>query len=216
MNESDELNFTERLRNRLSQNLPGPHAHELLRAIPVSEQALRFKYEGLPRPGAVLIMLCGNPDQLWFPLIKRTETGGIHSGQISLPGGRLENNENPIETALREAEEEIGIEKSQVEIIGTLSNFHVIPSHYLVTPVVGRWRGDSIPRFKRQEKEVAGIIKSSVSELIKVDAVKQAELEVRGYRLIAPHFLVEDQIVWGATAMMLNEFRVVLREMRID
>ena len=205
----DALTFFESLKHRLTHELPGSVAHEPLRAVPLSEQALRFKNEGLPKPGAVLILLCDSPGNLWFPLIKRTDNGGIHSGQISLPGGRSEKGEDHIQTAIREAEEEIGVNRNHFEVLGTLSPFHVIPSHYLVTPVVARWTSVALPVFKMEEKEVAGILNASLSELLKPNAIQYTELNVRGYRINAPHFNLEGEVVWGATAMMLNELRMV-------
>ena len=77
---------------------------------------------------------------------------------------------------------------------------------------MARWKDDNNPTFIMQENEVAGILKASVSDLIKSDAIRHTELEVLGYQIKAPHFFLEEQIVWGATAMMLNEFRVILQE----
>ncbi|MFZ9505252.1 MAG: NUDIX hydrolase [Cyclobacteriaceae bacterium] len=200
------------LRNRLASDLPGERAHDPLRAVPIYEQRLRFTFDTPPKPGAVLLLLCGNPDDLWFPLIKRTETGGVHSGQISFPGGRTEAGEVAVETALREAEEEIGIDKTEVEVIGQLSSFHVIPSHYLVDPIVGVWKGSAEPIFHPDSREVASVFRASVRELVADEAIRQSEITVRGHRIQAPHFTLHGEMVWGATAMMLNEFRALLRK----
>ena len=212
--------WEEILKNRLLSSLPGSAAHEPLRAFPSSGRNFDFKKEGPPKPGAVLILICATDKsqndptggQLFrFPLIRRTETGGVHSGQISLPGGRSEEGEEPVITAIREAEEEIGISREKIEILGTLSPFHVIPSHYLVTPVVARLIPGAEFSFIKQDREVAEIIFPPVHDILSADAIRYTELNVRGYNVNAPHFFLEGHIVWGATAMILNELREVMK-----
>ena len=199
--------WEELLKKQLAGLLPGEAAHEPLRAFPSGSRNFEFKNEGPPRPGAVMILICGDK----FPLIRRTENGGVHSGQISLPGGRSEEGEDPVVTALRETEEEIGVPHSNIEILGRLSPFHVIPSHYLVTPVVAKYIPDREPEFAKQDKEVQEIILAPIMDLLSDDAIQMTELNVRGYSISAPHFLLEGHIVWGATAMMLNELRVIMK-----
>ena len=69
-------------------------------------------------------------------MIKRQEYTGAHSGQVSFPGGKAEPGEDPIQTALRECEEEIGVDKNTLIVLGRLTNFFVIPSNFIITPVV--------------------------------------------------------------------------------
>lgn len=146
-----------------------------------------------------------------FPLTKRQEYPGAHSGQISFPGGKAEPGETGIQTALREAHEEIGVPVEGIEVLGTLTNFFVIPSNFMVTPVVAYSPG--VPAFVRSEYEVAKILTCRVGDLLKEDAVQEKEILAAGkIRMLAPHFEMEGEMVWGATAMMLNEFRLVWRE----
>lgn len=201
----------EQLRRRLSfGDLPGPVAHEPLRATPVGELRPVFEHKSPPKPGSVLILLYPDKGEIKFPLTKRPEYLGAHSGQVSLPGGKAEPGETAIETALREGEEEIGIRGSDIEVIGTLSNFFVIPSNFLVTPVVGIQHAK--PLFTPDPIEVVRVLEGTLSGLLREDAVAVREITAaRVYRLNAPHFLIEDEVVWGATAMMLNELRMVVR-----
>lgn len=200
------------LSERLKHELPSALAHDPLRAVPVGQFKPKFKTDGPTRPGSVLILLYQDQGDIRFPLIKRPEYPGAHGGQISLPGGKAEAGENSIETALREAQEEIGVDSRSVNILGRLSEFHVIPSNFLITPVVASI--DHIPVWIPDPYEVAGILTGSISELVKDDAVRTTEILAAGeYRMNAPHFYIENEIVWGATAMMLNEFRMVLREL---
>ncbi len=201
----------ENLIRRLQLELPSALAHDPLRAVPVGPIIPKFKNDYPPRPGSVLILLYEEGGEIKFPLIKRTEYPGAHGGQISLPGGKTEHGEDSIQTALREAWEEIGISSQNVNVLGRLSEFHVIPSNFIITPVVATIEG--VPIFIPDPYEVAKIITGNITDLIKDDAVITKEILAAGqYRMKAPHFEIEGEIVWGATAMMLNEFRLILRE----
>lgn len=199
------------LDKRLVQPLPGSVAHELMRAQPTGNLRPVFKSENPPRPGGVLILLYEMNGVVKFPLIKRPDYPGTHGGQISLPGGKAELGEDRIMAALREGEEEIGIKRESIKVIGKLTDFHVIPSNYLVTPVIGVL--DAKPNFVPDPVEVAKIISITIDDLVREDAPLQGEVVVGGgYKLIAPHFMIEEEMVWGATAMILNEFRQILNE----
>ncbi len=197
---------------RLRQPLPGADAHEPLRAVSIGSIKPKFEHKSPPKPGSVLILLYPDGNHINFPLTLRADYLGTHSGQISFPGGKAEVGESAIDTALREAEEEIGINRNDIKVVGTLSQFFVIPSNFLVTPVVAYT--ESKPSFTADPFEVAKIIEGSLEELIKEDAIKSKEiLAAKTYQLMAPHFEIEGEIVWGATAMMLNEFRMVVRSL---
>lgn len=210
MNEFMTLNY-QLLANRLKTPLPGPQAHEPLRATSIGLIKPKFEHQTPPKPGSVLILLFEEGGRVLFPLTKRPDYMGTHGGQISLPGGKAEPGESIIDTALREAEEEIGVVANQIEILGTLSEFFVIPSNFIVTPVVGYLKGT--PQFYPDPKEVVKILRGSLNELVRDDAVRTKEImAARMFPMLAPHFEIESEIVWGATAMILNEFRMVVRE----
>jgi 8-oxo-dGTP pyrophosphatase MutT (NUDIX family) len=201
----------ENLIERLKLQLPSALAHDPLRAVPVGPLFPKFKTEAAPRPGSVLILLYEDNGEIKFPLIKRPDYPGTHGGQVSLPGGKMELGEDSIQTALREANEEIGVSGQDVNILGRLSEFHVIPSNYIITPVVGAIPYK--PEFIPDAFEVARILEGGIDQLMRDDAVLVTEILAAGqYKMRAPHFIFDEEIVWGATAMMLNEFRVILRE----
>jgi len=203
--------FITKLTNRLRLPLPGPEAHEPLRATPIGTLRPSFEHRIPPKPGSVLILLYPEDGQIKFPLTQRAEYAGAHSGQISLPGGKAEMGESIEQTALREGEEEIGIHLAQVEVIGRLSEFFVIPSNFIVTPVVAFQR--IRPLFTPDPIEVVRILEGTIEGLLREDAIHEKEImAAQVYQLMAPHFLIDNQTVWGATAMMLNEFRMVVRE----
>ena len=202
----------DRLKERLLDPLPGDSAHTPMRAIPIGDLTPRFDHSLPPKPGGVLILLYEDDAGLIrFPLIKRQEYTGAHSGQVSLPGGKAEQGEDPIVTALRECEEEIGVDRKSLVVLGRLTNFFVIPSNFIITPVVAI--AASIPVFKPDPYEVARIFSFPLRDLLNDDAIKQKEIVAAGkFKLMAPHFEIDGEIVWGATAMMLNEFRTILRD----
>ena len=203
--------FIEQLARRLQQPLPGRKAHEPLRAIPMGDLTPIFDHKAAPKPGSVLLLLYPDGNKIKFPLTKRPDYVGTHGGQVSFPGGKAEPNETIEQTAMREAEEEIGVRRANIEMIGRLSDFFVIPSNFMVTPVVA-WQPTK-PIFTPDPVEVVKILECAIEDLMKKDAVQVKEiLAAKKYRLSAPHFMLEDEIVWGATAMMLNEFRTVLQE----
>ncbi len=203
--------FSDLLKQRLSRSLPGNAAHASLRATPVGSSLPLFSHTLAPRPGGVLILLYEQEGVLKFPLIKRPEYLGAHSGQVSLPGGKAEQGEDSIQAALREAEEEIGVNRMNLNVLGTLSDFFVVPSNFVVTPVVAMLL--TAPVFVPDPYEVAKILHGSVDDLMQEGAIKEKEILAAGkYRMLAPHFDIEGEVVWGATAMMLNEFRMVLKD----
>ncbi len=207
----DTQRLLERIRNRLGGSLPGSRAHEPLRAKPLGNSIPKFEHTLPPKPGSVLLLLSPQSDTFIFPLIKRPDYSGLHSGQVSFPGGKAETGETAVETALREAKEEIGVDPSAVRVIGQLSSFFVIPSNFMVTPVVGYTQSsvELIP----DRHEVARILFGKIADLVGDEAVKTKQIQVAGrYTMEAPHFEIDGEIVWGATAMMLNEFRLILKE----
>jgi 8-oxo-dGTP pyrophosphatase MutT (NUDIX family) len=210
----DFYEFIDQLAKRLTLPLPGSLAHEPLRAVSVKSAMLTFNHKLPPKPGSVIILLYHEEGEIKFPLTKRATYKGTHSGQISFPGGKAEAGETDIETALRECEEEIGIKQSEMKVIGKLSDFFVIPSNFIVTPVVAYV--DSKPVYKPDSIEVATIIEGSLSLLLDNLAVKEKEILVANeFKMQAPHFEIEGEIVWGATAMMLNEFRMLAKELLV-
>ena len=199
-----------KLSARLKQSLPGSLAHEPMRAQFVSNVVPNFEHKLPPKPGSVLILLYEDNGIIKFPLTKRQEYAGAHSGQISFPGGKADPGEDVVQTALREAHEEIGVDLNYVQVLGRLSDFFVIPSNFLVVPIVAITHQKV---FTPEPYEVAKIVFGNLLDLVKENAIQQKEILAAGkYTMMAPHFEIEGEVVWGATAMMLNEFRMILKE----
>jgi 8-oxo-dGTP pyrophosphatase MutT (NUDIX family) len=202
------------LEERLRHPLPGSTSHEPMRAYPVTGSFPDFKHKTPPKPGSVLILLYPDEDkQAMFPLIKRADYLGTHSGQVSLPGGKMEPGEDHVATALREAWEEIGVDVSEPRVLGRLSEFFVIPSNFLVVPIVACVMRR--PQFTPHIREVSRIIEVRLSDIEPDDSILTKEILAGGqYKLMAPHFEIDGEVVWGATAIMLNELRTCLKEVR--
>ncbi|HEY8510469.1 MAG TPA: CoA pyrophosphatase [Cyclobacteriaceae bacterium] len=198
------------LQDRLLQPLPGVTAHEAMFPSSRDKIQARYKFTSPPRQGSVLLLLFEQNGGIYFPLIKRPAYAGVHGGQVSLPGGKAEPGESAWETALREGEEEIGIVSNKVTALGQLSSFTVLVSNIHITPIVSVY--DGVPEFKPDPHEVDRVLLGSVYQLRQQHEITKREV-VSGTSmpLMAPHFEVQREVVWGATAMILNEFRLLLR-----
>jgi 8-oxo-dGTP pyrophosphatase MutT (NUDIX family) len=159
---------------------------------------------GQPRQGAVLVVLYDKGGCTHLVLTRRRDDLNDHAGQISFPGGRREDDEALASTALREAEEEIGLNAGALTILGRLNRLYIPPTDYEVHPFVA-WHQDQ-PLFRRQASEVAEILEVSLADLLDPANRHEEAWEYRGLTVQVPFFLVEAHKVWGATAMMLSEF----------
>ena len=164
---------------------------------------------GQPKLAAVLILLYPEGSDLNFPLMRRTEYKGVHSGQISLPGGRQEPGETFDQTALRETNEELGV-ATPVEILGQLSMIYVPPSDFEIHPFVG-YSADK-PVWMPDPREVAEVLEAPLSLLVDEQARGVEELVgPDGVTRIFPHYKLNSYKVWGATAAILSEFEARLK-----
>jgi len=202
--------FCNKLQSKLSEPLPGEDAH-LKMASNVRLGELKFNSSKKPaRLSSVLILLYLNNNKIYTSFILRPKYDGVHSGQVAFPGGRQEKEDKSIiHTALREAKEEVNIEQSKITVLGTLSDLFIPPSNYLVTPVLAF--SDCPPDFIPQESEVEKIIEANISFLFDETLVKRKTLIVRNTKIDAPYYKVNEQTIWGATAMILSELKEVIK-----
>jgi 8-oxo-dGTP pyrophosphatase MutT (NUDIX family) len=190
----------EKWRAALSADLPGKAAQQIM--APVFSGT--FQHHGEPVRAGVMILLYPSLKDLTLVLIKRNEYDGHHSAQVSFPGGAAETGDRSIvETALREAREELGVEE-QIEILGSLTPLHIQVSNFLVFPVVG-WT-PSRPEFKPDATEVQYLIESPVRMLLDPGTRDSETIYRHGKDIETPFYRVGEEKVWGATAMILSEF----------
>lgn len=159
------------------------------------------------REGAVLILLYPYQNDIYTLLTVRSSSLRTHSGQISLPGGRIDAGERAADTALRETHEELGIAPDTIEVLGGLTQVYIPPSNYCLSPIVGitAMRPDITPN----PDEVAAVIELPARHLIdKANRVIE-EWIIEGEPRRIPYFLFEEHKIWGATAIILSEFAVL-------
>jgi 8-oxo-dGTP pyrophosphatase MutT (NUDIX family) len=201
------------IRVALTRPLPGIAAQIKL-APEYRVESLRAAPPADARTAGVLILLYPHNDAWHFPLMKRVEDGLVHSGQISLPGGSQEAGESLQATALREACEEIGAACTEIDVLGQLSPLYIHPSNFLVTPTVGYV--EQRPDFRCDPREVAELIEVPLSTLFDRNVVQREPWNLRGVTVEVPFYQIGPHKVWGATAMILSEFSLLLAEMDVS
>ncbi|NJN16805.1 MAG: CoA pyrophosphatase [Oscillochloris sp.] len=157
-----------------------------------------------PRESAVLLLLFPASGELWLPLTVRSSRLTTHRGEVSLPGGGADpDDHDPAATALREAEEELGIDRSTVEVLGHMTSFYIPPSNNRLTPVVGL--SSVTPHFKPDPHEVEAAFVVPLRQLFDPETIREEIWERQGLKMRVPFFWLEERKVWGATALLLSE-----------
>lgn len=202
--------FAEKLKKEISSGLPGT---QIQWALASSDRMVK----GFPRfpkadskEAAVMILLYPVEGTVYTAFIQRPSYEGVHGGQISFPGGKKESSDNDlVHTALRETAEEIGVNITEINVIDTLTPLYIPVSNIIVTPVVG-WM-EKQPVFVRQEEEVVFIIEADIKTLMDPAIIKMRPFEIRGETIDIKYFAYNDNVIWGATAMILHELFTILR-----
>jgi len=206
----DFKTFIRQIEQKFSkQELPGLEAQ--MKMVPVTRlKELRNKtFDSPPKKSAVLILFYPDNEKIKFVMIKRPRDNSVHSGQIAFPGGSYETEDQTLSrTALREANEEVNINPRNVVLLGQLTNIHINPSNFDVTPFVGY----SLSRPPLHgNNEVDRILEISLDELSDPGTITRKVIRNRqGLKFEVPCFLIQDEIIWGASAMMLAELMSVI------
>lgn len=200
------------LKDKFEKPLPGLPSQ--LKMAPASRvQELLFAQDAIAfaKQSAVLILLFPEGGELKTVLIKRSVYDGIHSGQMAFPGGKKELTDVDFEyTALREAGEEIGLQSDQVEMVGQLSDLFLPPSNFLIKVFVAYAAHQ--PAMHPNEAEVQSIVKVALADFTadKNRLAKDFYAGALKNQVHAPYYRVNDEEVWGATAMIISELMDVL------
>jgi len=201
------------LKQKFLQPLPGVSSHlKMSPARRVKEFPGSTDILPLARESAVLILLFPENGKLKTVFIKRSEYEGVHSGQVSFPGGKYEQSDKTFQdTALRETYEEIGVAQDKIEIIGQLSDFYIPPSNFLVKVFVGY--SPNKPVFIKDAKEVQSIVEVFVDEFYDPGKIVEKEFysSLQQVSIKAPTYLMNGLEIWGATAMIVSELLDVLQ-----
>lgn len=209
------MNFNSKvIKAQLSQPLTG-HASHVKLAPPLRRVELE-KQQASPadaKKSAVMILLFHENEQLKVVFIRRSLYVGIHSGQIAFPGGRYEETDLNVETtAFREIDEEIGVKKEQIELLGRLSDIYVAPSNFLISVFVGYLAQK--PTYLPDEREVAEVLELNFDDFLNADAITEKSFYVpsANQSFTAPCYQTPLCDVWGASAMVLSELIDLLAE----
>jgi 8-oxo-dGTP pyrophosphatase MutT (NUDIX family) len=207
------------LENALKNPLPAAQAHSLMSPAGrgnTEEYILTLKSPA--RISAVMILIYPDGGQYRIVLIKRPDYKGIHSGQISFPGGKAEAfDASYLQTAFRETHEEIGVGEAQIHLVGALSRIYIPPSNFLVYPFVGFC--ETVPVFKTDPIEVERLILPPINVLMDETIRKEGIFTSGGedgWQIQAPYYEIENEKVWGATAAILSEFKAVISSIKAE
>lgn len=173
----------------------------------ISYMEVSFYKKHNPKKAAVLILCYPKNGQTNLVLIVRNSYPGVHSSQIGFPGGKVDKDDRDLmHTAIRETEEEVGVAKNTIEIIKPLSEVYIPPSNFLVQPYVAYVK--NTPLFIPDAREVKKVLEVPMSVLLdKKTLIKTKMSTSYAENLEVPAFFIQDYVVWGATAMMLSEFK---------
>jgi 8-oxo-dGTP pyrophosphatase MutT (NUDIX family) len=202
----------ERVHRALHYTKPIPQDELLLpRGINGDLMRKMFPDPGVaPREAAVLLLFYPHTHDLCFPLTVRSSALPQHSGEVSLPGGRVDpEDDGPVCTALRETYEELGIPIQSVEVWGQLAPVYIPASNFRLTPIIGFT--PATPHIVPNPGEIAEVFSASLTHLLNPTTVVVEEWVRYGHSMMVPFFALEGHKVWGATAILLSELVARLR-----
>jgi 8-oxo-dGTP pyrophosphatase MutT (NUDIX family) len=210
MTTSDLVALESVLRERLAGTLPGLDAQLRFMPTPPRTGWKPGEFPSDARAAAGLLLLYPAEHGASVPLTVRASGLRRHAGQISLPGGATDPGETLVQAALREAQEEIGVDPARVRVLGELTPVYVLVSGFTLHPIVGIT--DERPSFNAAAQEVEEILEVSVADLRDASTIRHGTRTREGLAIEYPYFDLLGHQVWGATAMILGEFICLLDE----
>ena len=201
------------IKERVGSNskLPGWRSHKKMAVIPINSITAKvFIPPKDAKQASVSIILFEENNQLFLLLTKRTDNVEHHKGQVSLPGGAIDNNETAKKASLRETNEEVGIDSSTLESLGQLSNLYTPVSYFNIH--VFLWYSKIQPQIKINYSEVDRVYKISLDELLDNNLVSNTPINKSGLKINVPAYHFKECICWGATAMIITELKDIINE----
>lgn len=211
INETDFQTFIADFKSKYELGLLGKPAQYPLKPYVGVKSKLDIPVPKSAKKGAVLALLYPKNNIPYLALMQRPAYNGVHSNQISFPGGKIEpDDKSPMAAALRETFEEVGVTEDKIKVLGPLTEVFVLASNFLVYPFVGYC--EETPIFDIDTREVAEIIELPLYDLFDDAIIKERKMQSKiGVTLNAPYYDVLDKILWGATAMMISELVAIAR-----
>jgi 8-oxo-dGTP pyrophosphatase MutT (NUDIX family) len=207
--------FAEKLKLELLKGLPGIGVQWEMASSDRMVKGFPRKKKDDSLEGAVLILLYPINNKINTVFIQRPVYDGVHSGQISFPGGKREKaDKDLIQTAIRETCEEIGIKSNILSIIGNLTPLYIPVSNIEVTPVIA-WTAKK-PVFTPEKGEVVFLIEAGIELFGNKSLIKILPFDYKGEEIMIKCYDYNNNIIWGATAMILHELMVVLNRGQIE
>ncbi|WP_028375513.1 NUDIX hydrolase [Leeuwenhoekiella sp. MAR_2009_132] len=208
--------FIERLPKISNLELLGQKAHYLMAPTERIEALNELDIEARkPRWAGVMSLFYPHKvsGETMLVLILRKTYKGVHSNQVGFPGGKAEDfDENIQETALRETEEEIGVDRTSIEVFKKLTKVYIPPSNFWVQPFIGIVR--HTPKFVKEDSEVEAILEVPLAEFLSETSIISQTVDTSYGKMVdVPAFLLTEKVVWGATAMMLSEVKWALQQL---
>ena len=202
--------FVELLKTEILKGLPGT---EVQWQMASSDRMVR-NFPRTPGPdakvAAVLTLLFPDKGSVHTVFMQRPDYTGVHGGQISFPGGKMEpSDKDIIQTAIREANEETGVNQEDISVINTLTPLFIPVSNMIVTPVVS-WTKHK-PEFRHHPDEVVFLFDAEINKLLDHSIIRTKPMEIHGEMIDVKYFDYNGKVIWGATAMMLHELLIIIR-----
>jgi 8-oxo-dGTP pyrophosphatase MutT (NUDIX family) len=200
--------FSEFLRSISPDQLPGWEGQMLMSPMGRGQLSDQMLDKLNPKSSAVLVLLYPDEGRVRTVLMLRNTYDGHHSGQVSFPGGKKEKEDLDLrQTALREFEEETGVLKDEIEVVGRLSNLFIPPSGFLVEPHIGITHNK--PVFAPDPVEVERLLTPSLDILFSESVIEERTVlaSSQNIRIKAPCYVLDEYVIWGATAMMVSELK---------
>lgn len=200
----------ELLPGRLQADRPGLSAQLRLSPIPPPSALTYHEARDSCLKAAVLILIYPKAAEPHLVFIRRTSLGHHHQNQISFPGGGMKPGESLVESAFREAREELAVNTDRLFVAGELTPLYVQPSNYCIFPVIAI----SLEKmeFRPCPLEVEAVIEVPLTHLLNEENLKQEFWQLRGREILVPFYLYGEHKIWGATAMILSELLDILKK----
>ena len=204
--------FTKYIPKILNQQLPAFNAHAKMAPLErLKTLSADYYKDNNPKRSAVMMLFYPKNDKAHLVLIRRNEYPGVHSAQISFPGGQAEPSDADLkETALRETYEEIGVLPEEIDVIKEFTEIYIPPSNFLVMPYLGITA--TKPQFVPNPDEVTALIELPLDAFLDDSIVIEVDMETSySQKIKVPAFVFEGHIVWGATAMIMSELKETIK-----